>query len=168
MEGLLAASAAIERALYRVSMAAGWLFLVCTVVIVFDVLTRKFGYQLPGMGSTRLQELEWHLHTALFSFWLGTAYLTGFDCVTLVESSLAIARAAAVPRARWSAFTHEIERMRYRGGVRAGYVSRLHYFSEWIADNARRGLLRELGPLYAARDVIMFLAHNFRRQRFRC
>jgi TRAP-type mannitol/chloroaromatic compound transport system permease small subunit len=56
-------------------MAAGWLFLVCTVVIVFDVLTRKFGYQLPGMGSTRLQELEWHLHTALFSFWLGTAYL---------------------------------------------------------------------------------------------
>ncbi len=75
MKGLLAASAATERALYRVSMAAGWLFVVCTLVIVFDVLTRKFGYQLPGMGSTRLQELEWHLHTALFSFWLGTAYL---------------------------------------------------------------------------------------------
>jgi TRAP-type mannitol/chloroaromatic compound transport system permease small subunit len=42
---------------------------------VFDVLTRKFGFQLPQLGSTRLQELEWHLHTALFSFWLGTAYL---------------------------------------------------------------------------------------------
>ena len=75
MDKLLAAAAAIERALYRVSMAAGWLFIVCTVVIVFDVLTRKFGFQLPGMGSTRLQELEWHLHTALFCFWLGTAYL---------------------------------------------------------------------------------------------
>ena len=75
MEKLLAASAAIERTLYRVSMAAGWLFIVCTVVIVFDVLTRKFGFQIPGMGSTRLQELEWHLHTALFCFWLGTAYL---------------------------------------------------------------------------------------------
>jgi TRAP-type mannitol/chloroaromatic compound transport system permease small subunit len=75
LQGLLAASAAIERVLYRVSMVAGWLFLACTVVIVFDVLTRKFGFQLPGMGSTRLQELEWHLHTALFCFWLGTAYL---------------------------------------------------------------------------------------------
>jgi TRAP-type mannitol/chloroaromatic compound transport system permease small subunit len=75
LERLLAASAAIERLLYRVSMAAGWLFVACTIVIVFDVLTRKFGYQLPGMGSTRLQELEWHLHTALFCFWLGTAYL---------------------------------------------------------------------------------------------
>jgi TRAP-type mannitol/chloroaromatic compound transport system permease small subunit len=75
LKKLLAASAAIERGLYRVSMSAGWLFLVCTLVIVFDVLTRKFGYQIPGMGSTRLQELEWHLHTALFCFWLGTAYL---------------------------------------------------------------------------------------------
>jgi TRAP-type mannitol/chloroaromatic compound transport system permease small subunit len=75
LEKLLAAGAAIERVLYRLAMAAGWLFLVCTVVIVFDVLTRKFGFQIPGMGSTRLQELEWHLHTALFCFWLGTAYL---------------------------------------------------------------------------------------------
>lgn len=75
MEGLLAASAALERALYRVAMAAGWLFVACTAVIVFDVITRKFGFQLPGLGSTRLQELEWHLHTALFSFWLGIAYV---------------------------------------------------------------------------------------------
>lgn len=75
-----------------------------------------------------------------------TAYLTGFDCVTLVESSLAIARASARPGAGWDDFAREVERMRYRGGVRAGYTSRLHYFSEWIADNARRGLVRDLGP----------------------
>ena len=30
---------------------------------------------MPGMGSSRLQELEGHLHTALFSFWLGIAYV---------------------------------------------------------------------------------------------
>jgi TRAP-type mannitol/chloroaromatic compound transport system permease small subunit len=75
MDRLLATSRTIERLLRAISMAAGWLFIVCTIVIVFDVLTRKFGFQLPGLGSTRLQELEWHLHTALFSFWLGTAYL---------------------------------------------------------------------------------------------
>jgi TRAP-type mannitol/chloroaromatic compound transport system permease small subunit len=75
MDRLLSASRAIERLLHAISMASGWLFVVCTVVILFDVLTRKFGFQIPEMGSTRLQELEWHLHTALFSFWLGTAYL---------------------------------------------------------------------------------------------
>jgi TRAP-type mannitol/chloroaromatic compound transport system permease small subunit len=75
MERMLSVSDAIDSVLHRVAMTVGWLFVVCTVVITFDVLSRKFGFQLPGMGSTRLQELEWHLHTALFSFWLGAAYI---------------------------------------------------------------------------------------------
>jgi TRAP-type mannitol/chloroaromatic compound transport system permease small subunit len=75
MDRLLAASDAIDRVLERISTSVGWLFVVCATVICFDVLSRKFGYQIPGMGSTRLQELEWHLHAALFCFWLGTAYI---------------------------------------------------------------------------------------------
>jgi TRAP-type mannitol/chloroaromatic compound transport system permease small subunit len=75
MDALLAASEAIERLIARIALAAGWVFVVCTGVIVFDVVTRKFGYQLPGFGSTRLQELEWHLHTVIFSLWLGMAYV---------------------------------------------------------------------------------------------
>ena len=79
--------------------------------------------------------------------------LTHFDCVTLVESCLAVPRAAAAER-RWERFGHEVERMRYRGGVRRGYASRLHYFSEWISDGARRGLVRDLGvELGAAEDA---------------
>ena len=75
-----------------------------------------------------------------------TLSLTRFDCVSLVESCLAIARVAAANAApTWEAFGREMERMRYRGGVRRGYTSRLHYFSEWIADGERRGLLRDLG-----------------------
>jgi hypothetical protein len=72
--------------------------------------------------------------------------LTRFDCVSLVESCLAIARVAddgGVPT--WQSFGREMERMRYRDGVRRNYASRLHYFSEWITDGARRGLLRDLG-----------------------
>lgn len=48
---------------------------VLMVVICFDIVTRKLGFQLPGLGSTRLQELEWHLHTILFSAWLGWCYV---------------------------------------------------------------------------------------------
>jgi hypothetical protein len=75
-----------------------------------------------------------------------TLSLSHFDCVTLVESSLAVARVAlAHGRPSWSRFGQEIERMRYRGGKRRGYGSRLHYFSEWISDNAQRGLVQDLG-----------------------
>jgi hypothetical protein len=72
--------------------------------------------------------------------------LTHFDCVTLVESCLAVGRVArSNDSPSWDHFGREIERMRYRDGKRNGYSSRLHYFSEWITDGARRGLVRDLG-----------------------
>jgi hypothetical protein len=72
--------------------------------------------------------------------------LKRFDCVTLVESCLAVARLGTkTDKPKWQQFAREIERMRYRGGKRAGYASRLHYFSEWISDGAKRGLVRDLG-----------------------
>jgi hypothetical protein len=76
-----------------------------------------------------------------------TLSLSRFDCVTLVESCIALARLARAPGApTWEGFGREMERLRYRGGERGGYLSRLHYFSEWILDNQHRGALRDLGP----------------------
>jgi hypothetical protein len=75
-----------------------------------------------------------------------TLSLTRFDCVTLVESCLAVARVARVRgEPSWERFGREVERMRYRGGARGDYTSRNHYFSEWISDGERRGLVRDLG-----------------------
>jgi hypothetical protein len=75
-----------------------------------------------------------------------TLSLTEFDCVTLVEACLAVARLAddEAPLS-WTRFGWEVERMRYRGGERRGYTSRLHYFSEWITDGERRGLVQDRG-----------------------
>ena len=74
-----------------------------------------------------------------------TVSLSHFDCVTLVESCLAVARLARKDEApTWRRFEQEVERMRYRGGKRTGYASRLHYFSEWISDGEKRGLVQDL------------------------
>jgi hypothetical protein len=83
-----------------------------------------------------------------------TLSLSHFDCVTLVEATLAIARLADDPAPpSWTRLGLEVERMRYRGGERRGYTSRLHYFSEWISDGARRGLVQDRGAeLGAAED----------------
>ena len=75
MAFLLSLSDAINRALERIARLSGWLFLALIGVIVGDILSRKFGFQIPGFGSTKLQELEWHLHGVLFLFWLGYAYV---------------------------------------------------------------------------------------------
>ena len=75
MHALLKIADAIEAVLRRIAHAGAWAFIACIAVITLDVVTRKFGFQFPGMGSTRLQELEWHLHAALFCTWLGYAYV---------------------------------------------------------------------------------------------
>ena len=75
MKKLLAASKFVDRILERIADAAGWLFLVLAGVICFDVVSRKLGFQVPGFGSTMLQELEWHLHAVIFSLWMGFNYV---------------------------------------------------------------------------------------------
>ncbi len=83
-----------------------------------------------------------------------TLSLTRLDCVTLVEGCLGVARVASMDGApSWDRFGHAITEMRYRRGQRGDYSTRLHYFSEWIADGQRRGLVQDLGPsLGAVRD----------------
>jgi TRAP-type mannitol/chloroaromatic compound transport system permease small subunit len=75
MHALLKLSDWIEAVLRRIADAGAWAFIACIVVITLDVVTRKFGFQVPELGSTRLQELEWHLHAVLFCTWLGYAYV---------------------------------------------------------------------------------------------
>ena len=57
--------------LESVALASGWLLVVMAAVTCFDVLARKTGIPAP---LTKLQELEWHFHAALFSLWMGYGY----------------------------------------------------------------------------------------------
>lgn len=70
--------------------------------------------------------------------------LREFDCVTYVESVLAMARLIRDGQPDFDAFVGELARIRYRDGNLDGYTSRLHYFSEWIADNEGLGLVQEI------------------------
>ncbi len=75
MNALLRLSDILERILKFIADTGAWAFIACITVIMLDVVTRKAGFQVPGLGSTRLQELEWHLHAGLFCCWLGYTYI---------------------------------------------------------------------------------------------
>ncbi|HEX7574167.1 MAG TPA: N-acetylmuramoyl-L-alanine amidase-like domain-containing protein [Bacteroidota bacterium] len=70
--------------------------------------------------------------------------LRSFDCVTLCETSLALARAVKLHAGSTRGYCAQLQLIRYRSGVINGYASRLHYFSEWIADNERKKVLRNI------------------------
>ena len=79
--------------------------------------------------------------------------LRELDCVTFIENVLALVRliredgdaALSTPAEAKARYESYVRDLRYRDGALAGYPSRLHYFSEWLSDNERRGRLRQLG-----------------------
>ncbi len=78
--------------------------------------------------------------------------LRELDCVTFIENVLALVRfirndgvaALEAPESARRRYEQYLEAVRYRGGTLDGYPSRLHYFSEWLADNERRGTLQQI------------------------
>ncbi|MEO1076901.1 MAG: N-acetylmuramoyl-L-alanine amidase-like domain-containing protein [Bacteroidota bacterium] len=98
------------------------------------------------------------LVTAVGEAFVGTPYVDGlldaaedetlvlnlraFDCVLYVENVLALAHGIAVGDTTFAGFAARLEALRYRDGQRDGYASRLHYFSDWLRDNAARDHVR--------------------------
>jgi len=67
-----------------------------------------------------------------------TLSLAGFDCVTYVETVLALALARSTRDVRrW------LRRIRYRDG-RIAWDARHHYMVRWIRENVRQGILTDL------------------------
>ncbi|MCX5833757.1 MAG: DUF1460 domain-containing protein [Deltaproteobacteria bacterium] len=112
-------------------------------------------------------------------FFLGASYASGtleavgperlvvnlrkFDCFTFVENVVALTRLLRSEDRSSSHFRGLLREIRYRGGRLRGYPSRLHYFSEWIHDNRKKGFIRDVSaeaggkPL---RRVISFMTKN--------
>lgn len=90
--------------------------------------------------------------------------LDQYDCVTFVETMLAMARGVAAQDYSYSTFARHLEALRYRGGTLDGYASRLHYFSEWIADNAQRGhvvnITEQLGGDALEKQITFMTEHR--------
>jgi hypothetical protein len=96
--------------------------------------------------------------------------LDGFDCVTFVETALAMARGVRSGDTTYAGFARRLAEHRYRDGRLRGYCSRLHYFTEWLADNEDRGLVTRLDDRLGGRpltDTLDFMStHRSSYDRF--
>ncbi len=70
--------------------------------------------------------------------------LRGLDCTTFVENVLVVAAMSEEGQKEWDTYLRQLERLRYRDGIRRGYPSRLHYFTDWIRNNAKKGLVEDI------------------------
>jgi len=106
------------------------------------------------------RKISGHLMLEIGKFFLGTQYLVGplemkgaehlvvnlreFDCVTFVESVVALIWCVRSGEKSFETFRMLLNKIRYRQGRLEGYSSRLHYFSDWIHDNQKKGILKDV------------------------
>jgi len=122
-----------------------------------DVLSRQFlGHTykpFPLIGSVDTPEVF-------------TASLNGFDCVTYIETILALSRSSTV-----ADFVEWLRKIRYEQG-QIQWDRRNHYMTGWIRNNAREGIIRQVRNGVSAvtkerlLDVVPGLAA--RRTRLQC
>lgn len=81
--------------------------------------------------------------------------LNEFDCSTFVESVVALYLTMKEKNCNYDTYSDKLTKIRYRNGKIDGYVSRLHYSSDWIRDNGQKNILREL-KISAMSEKIFF------------
>lgn len=90
--------------------------------------------------------------------------LGGLDCVTFVENTLALSRCVRMGKTDFGTFRDQLRLIRYRDGVLDGYASRLHYFSEWIQNNDKKDIVkdvaREMGGEEHAGKITFMSSHR--------
>lgn len=84
---------------------------------------------------------------------------TGVDCFTFVEATLCLARALKRGNPTYEGFLEEVRWTRYRHGQPGDYASRLHYTAEWLADNERRGVLRNITRELGGQPLVLALSY---------
>lgn len=89
--------------------------------------------------------------------------LREMDCMTFVENVLALAEASASGTPSWQTYLEKLQQIRYRDGKIEDYTSRLHYTSDWIYENEKKGLIaditKEIGGVPLAMDVSFVSTH---------
>ena len=149
-------------------------FAQCATKPEYETFNRYVTYIDPFVGESKELLLE---KTA--TFFLDTPYVggtldvneqeelvvtfEGLDCVTFIETVMALANTAEGNALTFDAFTNELQRIRYRDGVLTDYASRLHYTTDWIDNNVEKGVLAPMvweGELSIDRKRIDFMSSH--------
>ena len=70
--------------------------------------------------------------------------LSSLDCTTYIEYVLAISRSIKKNKNSFDDFKNELTKIRYKDGIVKGFTSRLNYFSDWIYDNEKKGIIKNI------------------------
>jgi hypothetical protein len=72
------------------------------------------------------------------------ANLHEMDCATFVDNVIALSRTIKGKNPSFENYCLTLRQLRYREGIVSGYLSRLHYTSDWVYVNDKRKIVRDI------------------------
>ena len=90
------------------------------------------------------------------------------DCTTLVETVTALTKCAYQKKYTYAAYRAALQAMRYRKGKIDNYTSRIHYFTEWITENSKSGLVTEIQQPNPPFTAVQTVSVNYMSQHPQC
>ena len=69
--------------------------------------------------------------------------LKKFDCVTFIENMVSLTQTRRSVMPNFNTYKKNLSLIRYRNGE-VDYAARLHYFSDWLFENQKRGILTDI------------------------
>jgi len=82
-----------------------------------------------------------------------TVNLSELDCTTFVETVLALSRTIRAGEPTFEKFMSQLQMIRYRYGKIEDYSSRIHYTSEWIAQNQAKGIVKNITKENGGKEI---------------
>jgi len=70
--------------------------------------------------------------------------LRELDCTTFVETVFALSKTVLEGEHTFDSYCRNLQSFRYRDGKVNGYISRLHYTTDWIVENERKSLTKDI------------------------
>lgn len=101
------------------------------------------GNAYPKSNIDTTKRADGKIKLQLYSKEVLVVNLKIFDCVTFIESMIALTQTRHSKTPNYETFKNNIRRIRYRNGE-IDYATRLHYFSDWLYENEKRGILKNI------------------------
>ena len=86
------------------------------------------------------------------------------DCTTLVETVTALTICTYRHQFSWRDYLNTLTALRYRNARIDDYTSRIHYFTEWITENTKAGVVEEIQSPNPPFSAVQQVSVNFMSQ----
>jgi len=134
------------------------------IITIDGLLEKDFGKTIVAVGKTFIGTPYVAKTLEIGEIETLVVNLQGLDCTTYVENVLVFSLLLREGKSDFEAFTNSLETIRYKNGKLDGYASRLHYFSEWIANNEQKGILKditaEIGGVEIKKEINFMSLHR--------